>query len=291
MLLLFALIHVSCRAQPFPFHVKYHPSNKPIEYCLCDQICEQYNTITGIVFDNKCFYLKYQLYYDVFYQRVVFDITTTSTMFEIIHMLTWHASKHEGVTHIRLPHTRLTSTMIRLPSIPKYTLRCPVYDVQSNILMDDVNCKMMPRIYAAPIFRKLKDQTNDMNDFFETATNDTGCMSLKYTNIEEEYVTIDEMYKYRQMCNLVFSAVRKSLEWFNHHRAFIVKYHPTNISLTNEYFMHIPDHTSYKTPSGCHIVDVKVGKIFQQPSCAEAERILRTLYYPSTNATRLVNTC
>lgn len=290
--LLSMLLLYEVKCSRFNFYIDHSPSDKTIQYCTCIGNCNDNNTLFGLVYGNICYHLVSEElpFYPMIHSRPLSLLS--STFVDVVHMLTWQMFKLTDTSHIRLQIGKVSDTMLRLPSLPIHTLNCPIYDIETNILLDDVYCQRRYEIFESlpTLYNKVAVKV-DMNKFIDSYTNDTGCLSFKYSDAVEEYVQINSQEKYNQMCNIVFKEAKISRNWFYKHSAFIINYNPTNISLTNEYFMHIPDHTYYKSPNGCHIVVPKVGKIFQQPSCEDAERVYKKNILQKMRATRLIEDC
>ena len=284
----------------------------PSCYCVkCDQ-----NDTLGVVINDHCYYFTNKVFNPSMFISSPFSSDEISgplvtsvkrkqmqDYLDIVHILTRRIYKRFGIKYIYLKlktRGKFIQNFIRLPSFT-YDITCPLYDVENNILFDDTNCRETARIYKAYSKNPLHDSNTNIDYMRYNLSDDNEldkhiqeakrhvyrCLTFTY-DTSQSYFEVNSRKTYNMMSNVVFNAVYSKKNWFHDTGKFIIKYDPTKIKLTqSDYFMHIPTYTSYISPSGCAIVDVKKGKIFQQPDCETAIDVLRQIQV-STRVQKLV---
>ena len=273
----------------------------------------QSNITTGVVIDDQCHYIVNKLMdptvihnspfpQEIFSTQLASVVPRKDTLkyLDIVHILTRRLYKRFGTEYIYLDldsKTELIEKFLRLPSFSHSYMSCPVYDIRNNIIFEDTLCRKSAQIFSTTpenLFSEIlnADNQNGLNSFFKRGEDDEldrhiqeakkhsyKCIKLMYNKISsDEYFKVNSKETYNMMSNVLFKAVNSIKNWFHTKGKFIINYDPTYIKLTkDDYFMHVPTYTSYISSSGCHIVDVKKGKIFQQPDCETAIDVLRQM--------------
>lgn len=228
------------------------------QHCVCSS-CPHMSTV-GEVYQDQCIYIqKYQVSDTSRSHKPVQQLADINQL-HIFHNITRRFYKLFAVPRIAL-HLKSRSFVkdhIRLPSVPLASMRCPIYDIRTNILYDEYNsCIPRAQYSITSSYSGVKEvfhdkQLCDINyRCFRAKDIHTPC-SMFSVKSYDDYKKVEQYALYNK-------------EQLNR---FLIKFDRVSVSLNqSDYFMHVSSINHYKEPFSCHYVDVKVGKIFQTTDC------------------------
>lgn len=272
-ILAFSIFVQTCVSFHPPFinvHHKY--SDVAFQSCVC-YTCKPTEAF-GFVQDGVCYYVFKLLTSEMAKSwarlislRYAEELHPSDPNFiDVVHILSNHAYKRFDVTDIRLnllPDGGKTHFFFRLPSIPILDILRPVYNIETNLIFDDIPNK---HIESPRIMRSLRTIYNQTTDQFIPLPSSTRneCFAFQYDSKPETYVEISDRLTFEGMQNLVIEQIKNDKTWVYRDGLFIIKFDPTNVPIRKtDYFMHVPSHLNATDPFVHHLVIARYGKMFQ----------------------------
>lgn len=267
--------------------------------CTCNYIYPQ--VMVGIMHKGICYYIVKNNKYPL--PKFTWDENPlpidSKEFLDVFHELTRRFYLKFQTNLLQFPFRQRAPKLkflMRLPSSNMTNAGCLVYDIRRNLVYDEYNkCAARALFFWESINYQLKSK-KEVNRYdkldristptcFEISTN-TSCSLFEIDTKEKFDLYMRHVYKTK---NRYTEAMRRNVSdteladlRTEYHRwsAQIIYFDPTKVSLgRNDYMMHVATFTNYSKPAGCHIADLIRGKIFQQPSCDEAQDVLMYDYH------------
>ena len=222
--------------------------------CICKG-CDLTKTV-GEVYNRKCYFIQDN--FAKFTNRHLVSVNPISNKesLQVFHNVTQRFFKKfsKNLITFNLTSRYNIANYLRLPSYPVRQLRCPVYDISTNIFYDEYNsCLKRPQYAISSEYRVVSDATYDLR----SCKRNVLCYRIKNSNKECKVVTVENRGDYKLLEQYVMYH-KSELD------GFLIEFDQNQVQLfANDSFMHVSFYNKYKNPFSSHFVDMKSGKIFQ----------------------------